>query len=99
MRFLILKVISVIVEYLWGFALNYLLNKKFESVIIHVIQTRLITELPKLYELLKQHVRENPQISVDDLLKFCVDLAKQAGIDLFKFASPEVYKELLKRLM
>lgn len=99
MKFLILKVISVIVEYLWGFALNYLLNKKFESVIIHVIQTRLITELPKLYELLKQHVRENPQISVDDLLKFCVDLAKQAGIDLFKFASPEVYKELLKRLM
>lgn len=99
MRFLILKVISVIIEYLWGFALNYLLNKKFESVIIHVIQTRLITELPKLYELLKQHVRENPQISVDDLLKFCVDLSKQAGIDLFKFASPEVYKELLKRLM
>lgn len=99
MKFLILKVISVIIEYLWGFALNYLLNKKFESVIIHVIQTRLITELPKLYELLKQHVRENPQISVDDLLKFCVDLAKQAGIDLFKFASPEVYKELLKRLM
>ena len=99
MRIFILKLISVVVEYLWGFALNYLLNKKFESVIVHIIQTRLLTELPKLYEVLKTHVRDNPQISVEDLLKYCVDLAKQAGIDLFKFASPEVYKELLKRLL